>query len=116
MSAQGSFELQSQALGALPVVCRFLERMGFRRCSRLTSASAEFQIDCSQLHNDSTSITVHGAYRRADGLESAGQPTSRVCHDHNKDHRPDLKQPLWILTVCADGAVPLACVSGHPKW
>jgi len=27
---------------------------------------------------------------------------------YNKDHRPDLKQLLWILTVSADGAVPIA--------
>ena len=26
---------------------------------------------------------------------------------NNKDHRPDLKQLLWILTVSADGAVPV---------
>lgn len=26
----------------------------------------------------------------------------------NKDFRPDLKQLLWILTVSADGAVPIA--------
>ena len=68
----------------------------------------EFHIDCSQLHNDSTSITVHGAYRSADGHETAGKPTPVVCHGHNKDHRPDLKQLLWILTVSADGAVPIA--------
>jgi transposase len=26
---------------------------------------------------------------------------------HNKDHRPDLKQLLYILTVARDGAVPV---------
>ena len=31
-----------------------------------------------------------------------------ITFGHNKDHRPDLKQLLWILTVSADGAVPLA--------
>lgn len=69
---------------------------------------AEFHIDCSQLHNDSTSITLHGAYRSADGHQTAGKPTPRVCAGHNKDHRPDLKQLLWILTVSADEAVPIA--------
>lgn len=29
-------------------------------------------------------------------------------HGHNKDHRPDLKQLVFILTVTADGAVPIA--------
>ena len=27
---------------------------------------------------------------------------------HSKDHRPDLKQLVWILTVSADGSVPMA--------
>src|SRR5512144_1124259 len=68
----------------------------------------EFGVDCSQLHNDSTSITLTGAYRAADGHDRAGKPTPAAAHGHNKDHRPDLKQLLWILTVSADGAVPVA--------
>jgi len=69
---------------------------------------AEFQIDCSQLHNDSTTITLHGKYREADGRERAGKPTAAITYGRSKDHRPDLKQLLWILTVSADGALPLA--------
>jgi len=68
----------------------------------------EFHVDCSQLHNDSTSITLSGAYHAADGHERAGKPTPAAAHGHNKEHRPDLKQLVWILTVSADGAVPLA--------
>ena len=67
-----------------------------------------FDIDCSQLHNDSSSITFHGGYPEATGRPRGGKPTSHITHGHNKDHRPDLKQLLWILTVSADGAVPLA--------
>jgi transposase len=82
------------------------------RASLLTELAlgviGEFQIDCSQLHNDSTSITVHGQYRDADGAEQHGKPTPAITYGHNKDHRPDLKQLLWILTVSADGALPLA--------
>jgi transposase len=36
-----------------------------------------------------------------------GNPTLAVTFGHNKDHRPDLKQLLFILTVTADGGVPL---------
>jgi transposase len=36
-----------------------------------------------------------------------GRPTLAVTFGHNKDHRPDLKQLLFILTVTADGGVPL---------
>jgi Domain of unknown function (DUF4277) len=69
---------------------------------------AEFQIDCSQLHNDSTSISLHGAYERADGRQRAGKSTPVAALGHSKDHRPDLKQFVLTLTVSADGAVPLA--------
>src|SRR5438132_1501144 len=34
-------------------------------------------------------------------------PLLRITFGHNKDHRPDLKQLLWSLTVTADGAVPV---------
>jgi transposase len=68
----------------------------------------EFGIDCSQLHNDSTSISLHGDYAAADGHERGGKPTPRAALGHCKDHRPDLKQFVLTLTVSADGAVPLA--------
>jgi transposase len=66
----------------------------------------EFDLDLSQAHNDSTSLTFSGVYRerppRADGRR-----VLRVRHGHNKDHRPDLKQLVWTLTVAGDGAVPV---------
>jgi transposase len=68
----------------------------------------EFNIDTSQLHNDSTTVTVTGNYPAADGRERGGKPTPAIRHGHNKDHRPDLKQLLYILTISADGAVPIA--------
>jgi len=77
-------------------------------CELVVGVIAEFQIDCSQLHNDSTSITLHGAYAQADGRARAGKPTPKAALGHSKDHRPDLKQLMLTLTVSADGAVPLA--------
>ena len=68
----------------------------------------EFDVDCSQLHNDSTSISLHGDYAGADGRERGGKPTVAAALGHSKDHRPDLKQFVLTLTVSADGAVPLA--------
>jgi transposase len=62
-------------------------------------AIREFQVDCSQLHNDSTSIVLHGTYAGADGRERGGKPTVAAAHGHSKDHRPDLKQLVLILTV-----------------
>jgi transposase len=69
---------------------------------------AEFGVDCSQLHNDSTSITLHGDYTAADGRQRGGKATVAAALGHSKDHRPDLKQFVLTLTVSADGAVPVA--------
>jgi transposase len=66
-----------------------------------------FAIDTRQLHNDSTTLTLHGAYRRADGRPMRGKPTPAAARGHSKDYRPDLKQLLWILTVSSDGGVPV---------
>jgi transposase len=66
-----------------------------------------FQIDLQQLHNDSTSLTLQGAYRNAQGQSLRGTSTPKAARGHNKDHRSDLKQLLWILTVSSDGGVPV---------
>jgi hypothetical protein len=68
----------------------------------------EFGIETSQLHNDSTTVTVTGSYPDADGRDRGGKPTPAIRQGHNKDFRPDLKQLLFILTISADGAVPIA--------
>ncbi len=73
------------------------------RASLLTAvvlqAVSEFGVDTSQLHNDSTSISVHGFYAHADGAPRDGKPTPVITFGLSKDHRPDLKQLVWILTV-----------------
>lgn len=89
------------------------------RASLLTEvvlrAVRAFGIDCSELHNDSTSVTFAGEYNTADGRTRGGKATAQITFGYNKDHRPDLRQLVWILTVSADGAVPLAhrVVSGN---
>ena len=69
----------------------------------------EFGVELVQLHNDSTTVTVSGSYAEADGRLRGGKATVAIRRGHNKDFRPDLKQLLFILTVSADGAVPIAC-------
>jgi transposase len=93
-------------------VGRALDRLfNADRASLLTQlvlgAIREFRIDLDQLHNDSTTLTLSGEYRSADGREVRGKPTLEVTYGHNKDHRPDLKQLLFVLSVSADGAVPI---------
>jgi hypothetical protein len=77
-------------------------------CELVLGVIREFEVDCGQLHNDSTSITLHGAYAQADGRQRGGKPTPAAAFGHSKDHRPDLKQLVLTLTVSADGALPLA--------
>ena len=94
-------------------VGRALERLfDADRASLLTElllgVVAEFGIDTGELHNDSTSISVSGVYADATGAPRGGKPTPVITFGHSKDHRPDLKQLVWILTVAADGAVPIA--------
>jgi hypothetical protein len=67
----------------------------------------EFDLSLEQLHNDSTSLTLHGEYKQATGKLVRGKPSLRVTFGYNKDYRPDLKQLVFILTVSADGAVPV---------
>jgi hypothetical protein len=189
MTRTGPFELRSQRVGALPIVDRFLERIGLERalarhlpaparrgalaparalgvvvrnlclareplyglgewarccdpaalgltpdelalvnddrvgraldrlfdadrasllCELVLGVIAEFGIDTGELHNDSTSFALHGAYADADGRPRAGKRTPVPARGHSKDHRPDLKQLVLTLTVARDGAVPLA--------
>ena len=70
-------------------------------------AVREFKVKLGELHNDSTTITFHGLYVLADGRPYRGKPTVVATWGHNKDHRPDLKQLLYQLTITTDGAVPL---------
>lgn len=53
-------------------------------------AIGRFGIDCSQLRNDSTSITFTGAYPDSGGR--GGQSAAKITDGYNKDHRPDLRQ------------------------
>jgi transposase len=71
-------------------------------------AVREFEVDLDELHNDSTTITLHGDYEAADRERTLrGRLRLAATWGHNKDHRPDLKQLLYILTVARDGAVPV---------
>jgi transposase len=59
-----------------------------------------FEIDCSQIHQDTTTVTFSGKYAGWSASELLG-------YGNNKDHRPDLKQLVLGLSVTADGSVPL---------
>lgn len=59
-----------------------------------------FELDCRQIHQDTTTVTFSGKY--------AGWSAQQLMtHGVNKDHRPDLKQLVLGMSVTSDGAVPL---------
>ncbi len=67
----------------------------------VVAAIRVFGIDLQRLHNDSTSVKACGriAGKTRTGLE--------LRRGYSKDHRPDLKQLIYTLTISADGAVPI---------
>jgi transposase len=67
-----------------------------------------FNLGLNELHNDSTTVTFYGAYTAAAAETQRGSRlTPAITWGHNKDHRPDLKQLLYTLTVSDDGGVPV---------
>ncbi|MDP2825765.1 MAG: DUF4277 domain-containing protein [Sulfuritalea sp.] len=74
-----------------------------------------FGVSFDELHNDSTSISFCGNYRGATGRKIRGRSAPAITYGHSKAHRPDLKQLLFILTVNADGNIPVAfrCADGN---
>jgi len=74
----------------------------------VTHVVREFEVCLDELHNDSTTVSFFGDYPNADReREVAGQSAPAITWGHSKDHRPDLKQLLYILTVSDDGGVPV---------
>jgi transposase len=72
-------------------------------CSEVVlNAIKQYGIETKRIHNDSTSVTVHGQYKNYDDC-GAAMPK----YGHNKDHRPDLKQLVFSLSVTSDFAVPI---------
>lgn len=67
-----------------------------------------FTLGLDELHNDSTTVSFFGAYAEAaEEKQRRDQRTLAITWGHNKDHRPDLKQLLYILTISSDGGVPV---------
>lgn len=67
-----------------------------------------FEVSLDELHNDSTTVSFLGTYEdAAEEASQRGKPTVAITYGHSKDHRPDLKQLLYILTVSDDGGVPV---------
>jgi transposase len=78
------------------------------------AAGEAFGLCFDELHNDSTTIRFCGQYAGS-GRSMRGKRTPWVTYGYSKDHRPDLKQLLFVLTTTRDGAVPaqFRCEDGN---
>src|SRR3974377_1130606 len=74
-----------------------------------------FALKFDELHNDSTTVSFCGTYRGAWGRKIRGRTAPAIVYGISKDHRPDLKQLLFILTTTAAGGIPVAfrCSDGN---
>jgi len=62
-------------------------------------AFRNFGVDCSVVHQDTTSVSVWGEYK------PAPRDPFRIVHGFSKDKRPDLKQFILSL-LCVEGNLP----------
>jgi len=70
--------------------------------TRLVVATLKaFDVQFTRIHNDSTSVKACG---RIPGQTRTG---FELRHGHSKDHRPDLRQLVFSLSITHDGAVPV---------
>jgi transposase len=82
----------------------------------VVTVSRRFAVRLDELHNDSTTVQFAGQYRAAaHDRRRWGKRTAWITYGFSKDHRPDLKQLLFILTTSADGGVPVQfrCADGN---
>jgi transposase len=59
------------------------------------------RLEHTRVHNDSTTVKAYG---RIGGVTNSGLFLAR---GPSKDHRPDLKQLVYSLTISSDGGVPI---------
>jgi transposase len=65
------------------------------------NACRKFHVNCSEVHMDTTSVSVWGEYK-----ETAGE-SLHIVYGHSKDNRPDLKQFI-ISLLCAERTLPVS--------
>ena len=63
------------------------------------------------LHNDTTSMSLQGAYEREEGDIDA--VPIQITHGYSKDHRPDLKQFVISLVMSDSLPVFIQALSGN---
>jgi len=88
------------------VLARALDRLfETDRASLLTGAVLQAVradgVDLSQIHQDTTSVKLTGVYQMQQ------RRAVQLVRGFSKDHRPDLRQLVYELSVTHDGAIPV---------
>lgn len=68
----------------------------------------EFDVSLDQLHNDSTSLMLHGEYDGATGKLVRGKPTLLITHGHSKDVHTN-----YLFSSTNEKARQLRCVRNY---
>gem|GEM_PF-4341239 len=72
-------------------------------CTRhleIAKTIVKHSLGLSRLHFDATSLSLYGEY-------NSDEENPLVTFGYSKEHRPDLKQILFGMTVTQDGNVPI---------
>src|SRR5215471_8829530 len=80
----------------------------------VVTVGQRFKVKFDEFHNDSTSTSFCGSYRAASGRKIRGRTAPAITYGFSKGHRPDLKQLLLILTMCASRSAVLMATSATP--
>jgi transposase len=117
--APSAFGLQADEVRLLSddAIGRALDRLfdadrGAMLTELVVGVRKRFGVEFRELHNDSTSIKLAGQYANARGRSMRGKRAPCITYGYSKDHRPDLKQLLFILTTSSDGGIPVQFRSG----
>jgi transposase len=120
--APGAFGLSAAQAESLSddQIGRSLDRLfdadrGSLLTALVVAAGEEFDLCFDELHNDSTTVRFAGQYAGARGRSVRGRKAPFITYGYSKDHRPDLKQLLFILSTTRDGGVPIQfrCEDGN---
>lgn len=81
----------------------------------VVSMGKAFDLSFTRFHTDTTTVRFTGQYARARGRSIRGKKAPWITYGYSKDHRPDLKQLLLVLTTSAQGGLPVQfrCEAGN---
>lgn len=81
----------------------------------VVSLGQAFDVKFTQFHSDTTTVRLTGQYAGAKGRSIRGKKAPWITYGYSKDHRPDLKQLLLVLTTTHDGGLPVQfrCEAGN---